>query len=570
MLSADERAQMAATRRTAGRALVDQLAIQGVEHVFCVPGESYLAVLDALYDSHIQMTVCRQEGGAAMMAEAVGKATGRPGVCFVTRGPGATNAMAGVHIAQHDSTPMIMFAGLVESGFAGRGAWQEFDLRSAFAGMAKWVTELDNPDRIAEVVSRAFRVATSGRPGPVVIGMPRDVLDALSASPDGAPVQTIETGPDATEIDAFHEMISNAERPMVIVGGSRWSEDARAAMHRFAERFELPVATSYRRGPLFDPGHRCYAGDLGLGANPALVRRIKDADVVALIGGRLGEVPSQGYTLFDIPAPGLQLIHVYPEAEEIGRVHAPKLAIQASPNRFAAALDRLTPPSTIARRGQAAAAHAGYLAWSGTPTPQPGPTNLGEIMVWLREQLPADSIICNGAGAYAAWLHRYYRFRGFNSHIAPTSASMGYGVPAAVAMKRLFPERQVVSINGDGDFLMNGQEFATAVQYGLPIVVLVLDNASYGSIRLSQEREYPGRVYATDLKNPDFAALARAFGGFGATVERTEDFADAFRAAQASGLPSILHVKVDADAIGPTTTLSQVRAAALAKQTASA
>jgi acetolactate synthase-1/2/3 large subunit len=511
------------------------------------------------------MTVCRQEGGVAMMAEAVGKATGLPGVCFVTRGPGATNASPGVFIAAEDSTPLIMFVGQVPTTIKGRGAWQELDLEAAFGGMAKWVTEIDDPDRVAEIVSRAFHVATSGRPGPVVVGLPRDVLTLKTQAPDAEPFRRVEAEPSAADLDAFHEMLLSAERPFVILGGSCWSEAARAAIIDFAERHDLPVATSYRRSHLFDPHHRCYAGDLGLGANPALVARIKAADVVALIGGRLGEVPSQGYRLFDIPTPKCRLIHVHPGGGEIGRVYTPSLGIQASGAAFTLALHEADAPARPRAVSEIAEAHAAYLAWSDTPRPQPGDVNLGEVMVWLREHLPARSIICNGAGGYAAWMHRYYRFRAFNSHIAPTSASMGYGVPAAVAMKRLHPELPVVSINGDGDFLMNGQEFMTAVQYGLPVVVLVLDNSSYGSIRMFQERDYPGRVYATDLKNPDFAAYARTFGGFGATVERTADFAQAFHAAEASGLPSILHVKLDVEAMGPETTVSSLRAAAAAR-----
>jgi acetolactate synthase-1/2/3 large subunit len=566
VLSPADHAAMSTAGRTAGRALVDQLVLHGVTQAFCVPGESYLEVLDALHDSPIEMTVCRQEGGVSMMAEAVGKATGMPGVCFVTRGPGATNAACGVFIAAEDSTPLIMFVGQVPTTIRGRGAWQELDLQAAFGGMAKWVVEIDDPDRTAEIISRAFHVATSGRPGPVVIGLPRDVLTQKTTAPDAEPFRRLEAEPSAADLDAFHDLLLSAERPFVILGGGSWSEEARAAIIAFAERHDLPVATSYRRSHLFDPMHRCYAGDLGLGANPALVARIRAADVVALIGGRLGEVPSQGYRLFDIPTPKCRLIHVYPDSAEIGRVYAPTLAIQSSGATFALALAKADMAAHERAVSETAEAHRAYLAWSDTPKPQPGEVNLGEVMVWLRENLPARSIICNGAGGYAAWMHRYYRFRAFNSHIAPTSASMGYGVPAAVAMKRLHPGLPVVSINGDGDFLMNGQEFMTAVQYGLPVVVVVLDNASYGSIRMFQEREYPGRVYATDLRNPDFAAYARAFGGFGATVERTCDFGAAFRAAEASGLPSIIHVKLDTEAMGPEVTVSSLRAAGQARK----
>ena len=550
--------------RTVGQALVDQLVIQGVRHVFCVPGESYLPVLDALRDSGVTVTVCRHEGGAAMMADAIGRATGRPGVAMVTRGPGASNAMVGVHIAHEDSSPMILFVGQVDEGSRDRGAWQEMDLRATFGGVSKWVGELDHPGRVGEMMARAFSTAMSGRPGPVVLGLPRNVLAQSDRSADSRPVRPVEAGPDAAALAELQAMLAESRRPIVIAGGSRWDETSRAALHRFAERFALPVATSYRRGHLFDAEHPNYAGDLGLGASPKLVARVKAADLVLLVGGRLGQVPAQGYTLLDIPAPQTRLVHIHSDPDELGQLYQPTLAIPASPRRAAPALAALAPPTEIGWAGQAAAAHADYLAWSQVATPQPGGVNLGEVMVWLREHLQRDAILCNGAGGYAAWLHRFYRFRELNSHIAPASATMGYGPPAAIAMKRLYPDRQVASLSGDGDFLMNGQEFATQVQYGLSIVNLVVDNASYGSIRLFQEREFPGRVVATDLKNPDFAAYARAFGGFGATVERTVDFAEAFRAADASGLPAIVHIKVDVECMSPGATLSQVRETALA------
>ncbi|HXQ12729.1 MAG TPA: thiamine pyrophosphate-binding protein [Caulobacteraceae bacterium] len=550
--------------RTAAQALVDQLVLQGVEHAFCVPGESYLAVLDALRDREIAVTVCRQEGGAAMMADAVGKATGRPGVCFVTRGPGATNAAAGIHIARQDSTPMIMFVGQVDAGSRDREAWQEIDCRAVFGSMTKWTAEIDDPARIAEYVSRAFHTAMNGRPGPVVLALPHDMLSQPTTCRDALKVIAAEPAPSARELDALQRLIDGADAPILLLGGSRWDEDSRAAIRRFAERFALPVATAYRRLPLFDPLHPNYAGDLGLGANPKLVARVRAADLVLALGARLDEVTTQGYGLFEAPRPKTRLVHVYPGAEELGQVYAPELSIQASPAGLAGALDGLVAPPAPVWAGTAEAAHADYLAWSETATSQPGDVNLAEVMLWLREALPADAIICNGAGNYAAWLHRFFRFRRLASHVAPTSASMGYGMPAAVAMQRLYPQRRIVSINGDGDFLMNGQEFATAVQYGLPIVVVVLDNASYGTIRMHQEREFPGRVVGTDLINPDFAAYARAFGGFGVTVERTADFPAAFEAACASAQPAIVHVKYDVEAITPTQTLSAIRATAFA------
>jgi acetolactate synthase-1/2/3 large subunit len=550
---------------SAAEALVDQLIVNGVSHVFCVPGESYLAVLDAFHDRALAITVCRQEGGAAMMAEAVGKATGRPGICFVTRAPGATNASPGIHIAQQDSTPMIMFVGLVTRDVKNREALQELDLRAVFGSMTKWTAEIDDPARVGEIVSRAFYTATSGRPGPVVIGLPEDMLTEPTSAPNAPAFEPVETSPGAPEMKKLAELLVAAERPLAVLGGPRWSPEACAAITRFAERFALPVATSYRRLPLFDPLHACYAGDLGIGPNPKLVARIKNADLLLLIGGRLGELPSQAYTLIEIPGPQMRLVHVHPGAEEFGRLYRPHLAIHSSPTAFAAAADTLQPTHPPNWSAQTAQAHADYLAWTDVPTPQPGGVNLGAIMVWLRENLPLDAILCNGAGNYAAWIHRFYRFRRFATHIAPTSASMGYGMPAAVAMQRLHPERMVVCLNGDGDFLMNGQEFATAIMYNLPIIVIIADNGIYGTIRMHQERDYPGRVSATSLANPDFAAYAGAFGGFGITVERTAEFADAFQAARASRKPSIIHVKIDPEAITPGTTLSKIREQALAK-----
>ncbi|MDP4022644.1 thiamine pyrophosphate-binding protein [Methylobacterium sp. NEAU 140] len=554
----------APTLRTAARALVDQLVANGVAHAFTVPGESFLPVLDALHESGIQVTVCRQEGAAAMMAEAHGKATGRPGICLVTRGPGATNAAAGIHIAQQDSTPMILFVGQVERGFRDREAWQEMDYRAAFGPIAKWAAEIDDPARVTEYVSRAFHTAVAGRPGPVVLALPKDMLKETVAGPLAPPCVPVEAGPCAEDLERLAALLAEARSPFLILGGSRWSAAAYADIRAFAERFDLPVATSYRRLPLFDPLHPNYAGDLGLGANPGLVARVRASDLTIVLGGRLGEVASQSYTLLDIPSPRTRLVHVHPGPEEIGRVYVPHLAINAAPARTAAALARLSAPDATPWSAETRAAHAAYRAWSDAATPQPGPVNLGAVMIHLREVLPADAILCNGAGNYAAWIHRFYRFRDLATHIAPTSGSMGYGVPAAVAMKRLYPERTVVALAGDGDFLMNGQDFATAVQYGLAIVCVVCDNASYGTIRMHQERDFPGRVCATDLTNPDFAGYARVFGGFGVTVERTEDFPEAFAAARASGQPAIVHLKMPVEAITPGTTLSAIRERALA------
>ncbi|WP_425373686.1 thiamine pyrophosphate-binding protein [Lichenihabitans psoromatis] len=544
--------------RTGGQILVDQLLAQGVEHVFCVPGESYLAVLDALHDTSIAVTVCRQEAGAAMMADAAARQTGRPGVAMVTRGPGATNAAHGVHIAEHDSVPMILFIGQIERSMRGRGAFQEMDYRAFFGSTAKWVVEIDDPARIPELVSRAFHVAMQGRPGPVVIALPEDMLTEAAEVADAPRVEPVLSWPGPTQMAALQQMLWVAERPMLVLGGSGWSRKACASVARFVERFDLPVATSFRRAGLFDADHANYAGEIGIGPNPALKARIAAADLVILTG-RMAEMPSQSYTLFDVPVPAQQLVHVHPGDAELGRVYHPTLGIQASPQTFAAALEGLQPPTTIGWRETAKQARADYLAWSGPVAPQGSGVDMGAIVRSLREVLPDDGIVTNGAGNYAIWVGRFFRFRRFGTQLAPTSGSMGYGVPAAVAAKRLHPDRVVVAFAGDGCFLMNGQEFATAVQYAAAIIVVVVDNGMYGTIRMHQERDYPARVTATALTNPDFAAYARAFGGHGETVGATDDFLPAFARAQQSGLPSIIHVKVDPEVITPATTLSAIR-----------
>ncbi|KAF2992679.1 thiamine pyrophosphate-binding protein [Methylocystis sp. MJC1] len=550
---------------SAAQALVDQLIANGVDHIFCVPGESYLAVLDACYERNVKLTVCRNEAGAAMMADAYGKATGRPGICFVTRGPGAANAFAGVHIAQHDSTPMILFIGQIERSNRDRGAFQEVDYRAMFAGQTKWTAEIDDGARVTEYVSRAFHVALAGRPGPVALALPKDMLEERVLPRPCPPAAAVETAPGAEAMDALATMIAEAKRPLFVLGGTRWDETASRRMMDWASAFDMPVATSYRRLPLFDPLHDCYAGDLGLAANPKLVARARASDLFVLVGGRLGEIPSQGYKLLDIPAPRTRFVHIYPQGEEFGRVYAPTLAIHASPKAFIEMLAKQEPPAVRPWREETRQAHQDYLGFSRSFAPS-ADVDLAQTMIWLSDHLPSDAVICNGAGNYASWIHRYFRFRSYNSHFAPTSATMGYGVPAAVAIKRLYPERLVVSLNGDGDFLMNGQEFATAVQYDLPIIVVVCDNASYGTIRMHQERNYPARVVGTDLRNPDFAAYARAFGGYGARVERTQDFPEAFEAARASGLPSIIHLMMDPDRITPTANLSALRAEAFSRQ----
>lgn len=553
-----------AAARTGGQILVQQLIVHGVQQLFCVPGESYLAVLDALHDASIAVTVCRQEGGAAMMAEAQGKLTGRPGICFVTRGPGVTNASAGIHIAHQDSTPLIVFVGQVARGALRREAFQELDYQAVFGTMAKWVVQIDDARRVPELVSRAFHVATSGRPGPVVVALPEDMLSDAVQAADALPYTVPETYPGAPALQELAARLQAAERPVAIVGGSRWSEQAVRDLTAFASAWQLPVYCSFRRQMLFPASHDSYAGDLGLGVNPKLLARIRASDLVLVLGGRLSEIPSQGYELFGIPTPAQPLVHVHADADELGRLYRPAQAIHATPQAMAAALASMLPTAPVRWAAHTEAAHAEYLAWSDpAPIRIPGPLQMGAVMQHLREVLPADAIFCNGAGNFATWVHRFWPFTAYGGQLAPTSGSMGYGLPAGVGAKRLWREREVVVFAGDGDFLMHGQEFATAVQYGLPIIVVLLDNAMYGTIRMHQEREYPGRISATQLKNPDFCAYARAFGGHGERVERTQDFAPALARARASGLPAVLHCLLDPQAITPTGTLDGIRGAAL-------
>jgi len=550
--------------RSGGEILIDQLSIHGVRQAFCVPGESYLAALDAFYGSDIDLIVCRHESAAAIMAEAVGKVTGRPGICFVTRGPGATNASAGIHIARQDSSPMIVFVGQVGRDMRDREAFQELDYRAVFGTVAKWATEIDDPARIPEIISRAFHTASNGRPGPVVIALPEDMLRERVSVADATAYSPVEIWPGLSDMQRLESLLRDAKCPVVLAGGSRWTEQASAELLRFAERFALPVATTFRRGHLIDAMHPCYAGDFGIGPNPKLLARVKGADLVLLIGGRFSEMSSQGYTIFAIPEPQTKLVHVHPGADELGRVYHPHLAINAAPTAFCAALDSLQSPREIAWRGESDKAHADYLAWGEKATPVPGAVNLGEIMIWLRDNLPPDAIVTQGAGNFSGWVHRFYRVRKFGGLVGATSGSMGYGLPAALAMQCIYRDRTVVCVAGDGDFLMTGQDFATAVQYDLPVIVLVADNGIYGTIRMHQEREYPGRVIATKLRNPDFVAYALAFGGYGAVVEKTADFPAVFAAARASGKPSIVHLKIDPEAITPSTTLAAIREKSLA------
>lgn len=555
-----------APSRTAARLLVDALKGHGVDTAFCVPGESYLAVLDALYDARdrIRLVVARQDGGAGFMAEAYGKLTGRPGVCFVTRGPGATNASIAVHTAFQDSTPMILFVGQVGTDFAEREAFQEIDYRRMFAPMAKWVASIDRADRVPELVSHAFHCAMSGRRGPVVLALPEDVLVQTAAVADAGCYQVVQAHPGAADIARLRELLAAAERPIVIPGGSGWSEQACADLRRFAEANELPVACAFRFQDLFDNDHPNYAGDVGIGINPRLAARIRDADLVLAIGPRLGEMTTSGYTLLVPPRPAQRLVHVHAGAEELGRVYQGDLLINAGAAPIAAALAAMPPVDGARWREHTRAANADYREWTARRE-NPGPVQMWDIVDALRRRLPADAILANGAGNFSGWFHRFYRHTRFRTQIAPTSGAMGYGTPAAVACKLAAPERLVVSINGDGDFLMNGQEIATAMQYGAAVVFLVVNNGMYGTIRMHQERDYPGRVYGTELRNPDFAAYARAFGAHGETVSQTAQFEPAFERALASGRAALIEIRLDPQAITTQTTLDALRARAGAR-----
>jgi len=548
------------SQRTGAKILVDQLAIHDVDTIFCVPGESYLAVLDALYDAErIRLVSCRQEGGAAFMTEAYGKLTGRPGVGFVTRGPGACNASIGVHTAFHDSTPMVLFIGQVARTFAGREAFQEIDYRRMFGPIAKWVAQIDDPRRLPELVGRAFQLAVSGRPGPVVLALPEDMLvDVVSVS-DATHYQRIQAHPSVEQLEALRGLLGQAERPLMIVGGGDWSEDATLDIRAFAEANRLPTIAAFRAQDIVDNHASYYVGALGVGANPALAQRVKDCDLLLTVGDRMSELDTEDYTMLDIPRPRQRLIHVHPDPAELGRVYQPALAILSGMREFAAAARALPHVDGARWAGWLAAARAEYDAYL-KPSPMPGSLDLAEVLGYLSQRLPHDAIITNGAGNYTAWCHRFYQFSSYRSQVAPVNGTMGYGVPAAVAAKLVHPERVVVAFAGDGCFLMNGQELATAMHYGANIVVLVINNGMYGTIRMHQELHYPDRPIGTALTNPSFVAYAEAFGAYGELVERTEDFAPAFERALAVGRPALLELRIDPDAISPRTTLGAIRA----------
>ncbi|MEM6677660.1 MAG: thiamine pyrophosphate-binding protein [Pseudomonadota bacterium] len=551
--------------RHGGTLLVEALKAQGVDRVYCIPGESYLAALDGLYESGIETVVARQEGGAAMMAEADGKLTGRPGVAFVTRGPGATNASSGVHVAFQDSTPLVLFVGQVASDQKDREAFQEVDYRAMFGPLAKWVAEVERADRLPEYVSHAFHVAQSGRPGPVVLALPEDMLSAPvlgveAGGPVAVPAAVLPAGAASeAEIAGILARLEAAERPFVIAGGGGWSAEAAEALGRFAETLQLPVGVSFRCQDYLDNAHPCYAGDVGIAPNPALAARVREADVLLVLGARLGEMTTSGYTLITPPVPRQGVLHVHPDTSELGRVYRPDMAIAARAGVVVCQLAEAAQQGRSKAPSEERAAvlrevRRSYEAWQ-VPEPTTGALRMEAVIAHLREVLPEDAIVTNGAGNYAGWLHRYYRWRRWRTQLAPTSGSMGYGLPAAVAAKLRHRDREVICLAGDGCFQMVCQELGTAAQYGAGIVVLISNNGMYGTIRMHQERHYPGRPSGTAMRNPDFAALARAYGGTGLTVERDADVAAALAEARAAAardaMPAVIELKVAPEAISP-------------------
>lgn len=557
-------AQAAVPSRSGGQLLVDALAANGVDTVYCVPGESYLSVLDALRDAPGIRTInTRHEGAASNMADAYGKLTGRPGVCMVTRGPGATHAANGVHTASEDSTPMLLFIGQVEQGFIGRGAFQEVDYKQMFGGMAKWVTDIDSHERIPEIVAKAISISMSGRPGPVVIGLPEDVLFDDAVVPDAPVVRIAQAAPTADAMQELKDLLDEAQRPLVVVGGTGWDLTATAAFKRFVEAYNLPVAASFRRQDLLDNRDPHYVGQMGLGMSPELGQRVRDTDFLLVIGSRLAETTSAAYTIVESPSPRQTMVHVHPDPEELGRAFQAHLPINAGMRPFAAALGELAVVETAQTRPWdqwTAAARADYVKHSTPPAPsvELAGVDLASVVAHLSDVLPDDAVITNGAGNYTVWVHRFYRYRQMATELAPTNGAMGYGFPAAIAAKLQHPERTVVCFAGDGCFMMYPQELATAMQFDAPLIVIVVNNGMLGTIRMHQENRYPDRVSATKLVNPDFVAFARSFGAHAERVERTEDFPAAFERAQAAGIPAVIELLTDPLQITPAKRLTKV------------
>ncbi len=546
--------------RSGGQLVSDALLMQGADSVFCVPGESYLEVLDALYDAQnaIRVISCRHEHGAANMAEAYGKLTGKPGICMVTRGPGACNAAIGVHTAFQDSTPMILFIGQVGRPHLGREAFQEVDYVQMFSPLAKAVEQIENAQDVPEAIARAYRQALSGRPGPIVLALPEDMLRESCEAPEVPRVVIQSKQPGSGEMERLHRIVGDSVRPLMLVGGGGWSEQAREDIRAFAEANDLPTCCSFRRHDLFDNNHANFVGEMGIAPNPTLVKRLKQADLLLVVGARLGEMTTQGYTLLAEPSPDQTLIHVHADAAELGKVYKPDLAIHAGMQAFASAARNLATSHSDKRKAECQAGHQEYLDGR-VPNPYEGPLDLGRVMAVVDEMLGDDGIVTVDAGNGSGWPQRFIPIGAHRRLLGPTSGAMGYGVPAALAAKAVYPERIVVGCVGDGCFGMTGQEISTGVKDGLKPIILIFNNAMYGTIRLHQERRHPDRVIATDLVNPDYAAVARASGAFGETVESTEEFRPAFERALRSGQLAVLDLRMDPDVITTRTTLSAIR-----------
>lgn len=551
--------------KTGGQLLVESLLAHKIDMAFCVAGESYIAALDALYEKREQLKLisCRHESGATFMAEAYGKLTGKPGVCFVTRGPGACNASIAIHTAFQDQTPLILFIGQVARDVKGREGFQEVDFVQMFSPLAKWAVEIDAAARIPEIMHRAFHVATNGRRGPVVISLPEDMLTEMAEGADIPLAKQTVLAPTAPQIEQLQKLLESAKKPMVILGGGGWTQAASSDMRQFAEANNLPVACAFRRQDLIDNQSSAYVGDLGYGADPILIKRLQDSDLILAVGDRIGEVTSREYTAFTIPKMQQKLIHVFPDANELGRVYQPDLGICADVPEFAQAVKSLQIKS--ASQFWAESARQDYLKTL-EPSPVVGGMDMAKVVKYLNEILPKDSIITNDAGNFSGWVHRYYQWSKFATQLAPCNGAMGYGVPSAVAASLLYPGRTVVGFAGDGGCLMTANEIATAIRYNARPILIVVNNNMYGTIRMHQEKLYPGHTHGTELTNPDFAAMMRAFGGYGLTVKKTEEFAPAFEEARKSGKAALIEIQLDPNISTTRTTLSALREAALGKK----
>lgn len=551
-------------KKSGGEVLVDALIAHGTKMVYCVPGESFLPVIDALYQNRekIETIVCRHESGAGNMAEAYGKLCNEPGIAFVTRGPGATNASIAVHTAKQDSTPMILFIGQVDTQAFGREAWQEIDYRHMFGSIAKWVDQIDDVQRLPEMIARAYSIATSGRPGPVVLALPEDMLSKKVDSPVLTKYKRSGAAPSNEDIQSLEVLVQKAKKPLLIVGGGAWTKDAGEKIAEFATNHSLPIISAFRRQDIVDNLHSNYCGEAGLGMNPKLSARIQESDLILCVGARLGETTTNGYTLVDIPHPKNTLVHIHADANELGKVYQASLAINSTPTAFASAVSHLKDKggNQEHRKAWLKEARNDYLETLKPVNAKSG-VNLSEVMIALQKLAPKETVISNGAGNYTLWVQRFYQYRGIRTQLAPTSGTMGYGLPAAIAAKLLDPSRPAICFAGDGCFLMTSQELATAVQYGANVIVIVVNNGTYGSIRMHQERHYPGNVWATDLNNPDFVELARSYGAIAERIENTSDFEAAFQRALSANKPTVIELVTDKEILTPRLTVQDLRAA---------